>query len=598
MRLFEFFKRIQILWKDPRTSGRGAEGVEEPSEARFRAWVLTIAMLTVPPLLLALYFKTMFPGLTHSDALDFAQLGRNLSAGRGFTTYILRPLALTHGANPTMQPEMMHGPLYPFLLALGFGVLGVKDTSAAVVSGIFYLLTIPVLYLLGVRVFNRAVGLLTALTFTFNALMLEYAASGLHITLYTFLATSLLLTLYYIAAWERDRGDRTDLKLPKGLYLLAGVLTGLLYLTDALFFWLIPVVAITLFRITSQRKVPALLAFGLPLLALILPWMARNTMLTGNPVFGLRGAEIYMNTKGYYPGYMAYRYAPEDLIHSVGLFEAVVQKILMGLGTVIQAFPEVTASWVLAFFLPCLLFRFTDAATNTLRRVMMYVLLALLAGSLVFGIQMPLFVAVIPAMLMFAVAYLLHLTQQARLRTGGTVLVTLLLTGAVVFPLVSDMTIIDKTASLKEAGAARALGKAMTRNEVALSDQPWILAWYGDRPSLWIPANDKKIAEARKQFAQTRWMFLTDHVRGYSENWMSVYDVFRRWNSIYEAITDKKAVQSISIVKKDLPLLDSLNGFTSVAPEKDTTPSVIIAAVPLPNQTIGLRPDQNGPKAH
>ena len=34
----------------------------------------------------------MFPGLINGDALDFAQLGRNMSAGRGFVTFILRPL--------------------------------------------------------------------------------------------------------------------------------------------------------------------------------------------------------------------------------------------------------------------------------------------------------------------------------------------------------------------------------------------------------------------------------------------------------------------------------------------------------------------------
>ena len=111
-----------------------------------------------------------------------------------------------------------------------------------------------------------------------------------------------------------------------------------------------------------------------------------------------------------------------------------VQKILLGGEQIIQAFPQVTASWVLAFFLPCLLFRFTDMATNALRRVMMLCLLGLFVGSLLFRVQMPLFVAIIPTMLVFSVAYLLHLTQQAKLPRSSLVLVTTLMAVAIWVP--------------------------------------------------------------------------------------------------------------------------------------------------------------------
>src|SRR5262245_11166229 len=102
-------------------------------------------------LLLFLYYHAQFPGLKNPDALDFAQLGRNLSAGRGFVTSILRPLALTHGGNALAQPDVTHGPLYPFLLALAFGAFGARDGVVAFISGLFYLLTIPVIYRLGAR---------------------------------------------------------------------------------------------------------------------------------------------------------------------------------------------------------------------------------------------------------------------------------------------------------------------------------------------------------------------------------------------------------------------------------------------------------------
>ena len=71
----------------------------EPSEARIRHWVLLASMIAGPLVLLFFYYRLMFGGLIHSEAMDFAQIGRNLASGRGFVTYVLRPLALTHGSD-------------------------------------------------------------------------------------------------------------------------------------------------------------------------------------------------------------------------------------------------------------------------------------------------------------------------------------------------------------------------------------------------------------------------------------------------------------------------------------------------------------------
>lgn len=579
------FNRLKLLWQD---AGAGkAAGLEEPSEARFRAWVLAIAAIVGPPLLFILYYKTMFPGLTNSDALDFAQLGRNLSSGHGFTTLILRPLALTHGTNPLHQPDVTHGPLYPLILAVAFAALGAKDSVAAWVSGLFYLLTIPVLYRLGMRMFGRGAALAATLIFTFNALLLEYAASGLDITLYIFLTTCLLLTVHTLAVRSREDGG----KLPAGPLVMAGALTGLLYLTDPIFVWIMPVLAIAVFTLFPLKRVGAVLRFAVPLLVLTLPWMARNAMLTGNPVFGLRGMELWMNTKDHYPGLMGYRLAPHDMAPGVGLFKAVVQKVLLGAGQVIQAFPQVTASWVLAFLLPSLLFRFTDPATNTLRRVMMYCFFGLFVGMLAFEIQMPLFVSLIPTMLVFAVAYLLYLLQQAQLRRGATMAAAALIAVAVVFPLVSDMTLIDHPQRLKEIDTALALGKAAQRDDVVLSDQPWLVAWHADRPSLWIPAQDQTTKDLRQQFATTRWLFMTAQTQRLSPEWQQVYGIFRRWNEVYAQAREAKQQmpQALRIQGKGLALAEALDGFVSVEPVEKQSPTALIATLPTTDRKIGMR---------
>jgi len=578
--------KFKSLWE---STGTGADGVAvEASEARFRTIILTIAMVIGPPLILFLYYRAMFPGLVNTTAIDFAQLGRNLSQGRGFVTYILKPLALTHGDNALRQPEMIHGPLYPLILALAFGALGAKDAVVAGVSGIFYLLTIPVLYRLGVRVFNRAVALITVLIYTFNALMLEYAISGLHITLFVFLTTSLLLAVYNIAAHNRNHTDRQQFRVPRAQLVLAGLLTGALYLTDYDFFWFVPVMIFAILWLNTAKRVSAFFWFITPLVVLIAPWMARNALVAGNPIFGLRGYEIWMNT-ALYPEMSAYRMAPAELIPSVQLFKAVVKKVLLGTGQAIRAFPQVTASWVLAFFLPSLLFRFTDVATNAVRRVMMYCFVALLAGTLVFQISMPMFVSVIPGMLMFAVAYLIYLVQQARLSRGSLVWLGMLMTGAVVYPLISDTLLIGKASPLRDVPAVKAIvARSSDRTDVCISDEPSIVAWYADRPSILIPRDYERVKEARRRFG-ARWLVLTERSIHLSQEWRDLYTNMLGWNMAnVRARNGKDPVPGpYRVPSGKHPLNEGLNGFMAIEPLKDTSPFTVVAVAPATKSSMG-----------
>jgi 4-amino-4-deoxy-L-arabinose transferase-like glycosyltransferase len=557
-----------------------AEGTKDlaPSEGLFLKWLIAGALILIPIVLLALYYRAMFSGLVNNAALDLAQVGRNLSDGRGFTTYFLRPLALTHGGNALRQPDVTHGPLYPVVLALGFGALGAKDTVAAGISGLFYVLTTPVLYWLGQRVFQRNVGLIAALVFAANPMMLEYATSGLPITFFVFLTTCLLAVMYHVAT----KAAQADSAVPKGPVVLIGLLTGALYLTDPVFIWFVPVVLIAVLLLNSPaHRVRVALLFGLPMAVLMLPWMVRNALLTGNPVFGLRGMEVWMNTPGFYPGMSAYRNTPSDLVPSAGLLQAVMRKVVLGSGEVVQAFPQISASWMLAFLLPSLLFRFKNPATNSLRRVMMYCFAGLLVGMLPLGIELPVFASLIPAMLVFAVAYLLHLVEQAQLPRASQFLLAALLGAALLLPVVRVITMTDKPGAIPEVMTAKALKQTIPPDQMVLSDQPWLVAWYADRPALWIPAVDSKITGIRSQFKAMHWLFLTPQVSDFSPKWKSVYAALGRWNVAYLGAQEagKRTPDPVMITGTGDPLLEGLNGFTVVPPTPDRSPSTILAVL-------------------
>ncbi|HEY3282876.1 MAG TPA: glycosyltransferase family 39 protein [Armatimonadota bacterium] len=560
-----------------------SEGViAEPSEARVRALLLGLLMVAGPPLLLILYARTMFPGLTNSDALDFAQLGRNLASGHGFVTNILRPLAITSSANVQHLPDVTHGPLYPLMLALAFGALGAKDAVAAGVSSLFYLLTIPVVYRLGLRAFGRTVGIVAALIFTVNALMLEYALSGLHATLYIFLTTCLFLALYDLGShWLRVGAEAPA---PRGKLLKVGALSALLYLTEPVFFWALPVVAAAVVYLSPRRKGLALLWFGVALVVLAAPWMLRNAALTGNPIFGVKGKELWMYTS-VYPLNQGYRMSPQDLVPSLALFKSVIRKVLQGVGEVLMAFPQTSTVWVLAFFLPSLFFRFRDPVANGLRRTIVGFFAALALGGTLFTIKMPLFVSLIPAILVFSVAYLLYLVGQAQLNRGAVTATALLVAFAVVYPLAQDTMLTDKTPPIREAEAAKALGRRAAASDVVLSDQPWIVAWYANRPALWLPVREDRLEQLRGKLPETRWVFLTQMAQSYSPNWAAVFGQLVGMNQ--RAVMARNSGQPIGGWRFDAasqarptPLARALNGLTWVPPDDPSQLPAGVASLP------------------
>ncbi len=522
--------RSQVL---PQTRPVAGDGVTaEPGDLRARRWFLDVALLAGAAVLAFLYYRMLFPGLVNPDALGFAQLARNLSEGRGFTTYTLMPLALSHGANPAAQPDLTHGPLYPLLLALAFGSpLGAKESTAAILSGLFYVLTVPLVYLLGTRLFSRQVGYLAALVFAVNSLALEYSISGLPITLYVFLTTALLLVVQRLAAAGGASGG-----FPRGQFALLGALAALLYLTDPIFIFAVPVVLVTAAWLGGARRLPAAAICAGVFLLLAGPWMLRFGRLTGNPFLGLRGAELFMFT-GAYPGDMGYRLLPGELTAGGKVALSVLRKYLQGVNEVIQGLPQISAVWVLAFFLPGLFFRFTDRAANQTRTVMIALLLSVVAGSLLFRVEMWLVVAVMPGLLVFALACLAFLIEQAQLSRGATFAAFAILGLAVTYPVLGDLFLEPKTPPVAEAGSAATLADRVGRDEAILTDRPDVAAWYAQRPAVAIPAEEASIARLRgtdgARLKGVHWLFLTPEAANLSPAWGQIYSAFTAWNYGY-----------------------------------------------------------------
>ncbi len=61
-------------------------------------------------------------------------------------------------------------------------------------------------------------------------------------------------------------------------------------------------------------------------------------------------------------------------------------------------------------------------------------------------------------------------------------------------------------------------------DDVILSDAPWIVSWYGDRTSIWLPNSPRDVAYLRTH-ADIEWLFLTEE-----------YPLPRAWRLLFEGI--------------------------------------------------------------
>jgi 4-amino-4-deoxy-L-arabinose transferase-like glycosyltransferase len=515
---------------------------------------ITTLWVLLGPMVLWLTVKTQYTGLVHSDAMDYAQLARNVIEGSGFTTDVLRPLSLalhpgSGGEQPIdAHPDLTHPPLYAFVLALLFGALGARDDTVVLASCLFYLLTIPALYWLGIRWFNRTVATVGVLLFVLWRQTAGHAISGLPVTLMTLLMTLLLVALHRAA--EPDAGRR----VPDGRRLFgAGLVLGLCYLTEyAAVLFLIPI-GIWLVMTNDQRPTTnadpgdarwgrrvslshALVVGRWSLVASFLagflilagPWMFRNARLGVNPVVGLRSYELRMGTNAH-PGYSLYRAADRSAVAplDMGMAAQIAKKGVLGAGVLYDQLPQLPGVWLTPFLVLSAFYRFRRPGVDALRWCGLG-MLATFAVVSVFTratIEVESYVPFVPLFLVLGVAALVRLMADQKLKPAASRAVLTALVLVTVFPLATSLKFsVPVRSGIDTAGLGRL---PSVPGGVIASDVPWAVAWYGNRAALWLPQTEKDLERLAPRFGG---LYLTGLLLSYPET-----EEVERWKAFYSA---------------------------------------------------------------
>lgn len=501
--------------------------LEEGKGARVvRIFVTLLALI----LLGALYDFREFQNLSTPEAMDAAQVARNLSRGEGFVTQFVRPLSIhlieEHGA-PSQpldaarlkgpHPDLANAPLYPLFLAGMMKVLPFEfeiptdrrvrvcqpDVLITLVNQLLFIGVVLLVFQLAKRLFDTAVAWTSALLLAGTELLWRLSASGLPTILLMlwFLALAWTLASMDSAAREGNRGPRWLL----GMAFLAGAIVGLAALTRYSFGWLLLPVGLYFALFFPGRRLQLCLVATAAFLLLLGPWIWRNLELSGTP-FGIAGFAPLRDTL-LYPGYTLDRSLQPGL-DSIPFYE-LARKIVTGLPELItRQLPQLGGNWIAAFFLVGLMVGFRSPTLNRLRIFLLLVILALIPVQAILRTEPPagfpetftdnLLVVTAPLVFLFGAALFHLLLEQLSWAHGPWKLLTV---GGVICALCSPLGL----ALLPPRPTpfahppylpplVRLFSEYMPSEDLLMSDVPWAVAWYGDRKCIWttLRANDQQ----------------------------------------------------------------------------------------------------------
>ncbi|MCL4177668.1 MAG: hypothetical protein KJ072_07950 [Verrucomicrobia bacterium] len=494
-----------------------------------------LAVVVFGFLALALLYNLFeYRNLANPEAMDAAQVARNVSRGEGFTTRFVRPLSLhlveahqqsrgrrtnDFGMLNQGHPDLANPPLYPLLLAGAMKVLPFEyeiprgrqyrhyqpDLLIALINQALFLGLAFLTYRLAARLFDPTVAWGSVIALVGSELLWRFSISGLSTML--LLNIVVLLTICLAAIERRARENvepRSRLIL---LGLAAGLLVGLGALTRYSFGWLILPVGLFLATCVPRGRLVLPLAAVLAFLVLLTPWLARNHALSGT-LFGTAG---YACMEDIYPLKSdEIERALETPATETDLANATLRKLIVNATPILQV--EVVTlggSWLAAFFLVSLLVPFVDPGRNRLRWFVVSALLLWVVvqalGKTRLSTEDPvhgenLIVLLAPLVFIFGIALFTTLLDQLpltffRAREAVTAGFLLLLCLPLILSLLPPRRITHAFPPYHPLYLQTMCGW-MEPDELMMGDLPWAIAWYGDRQAIWLT---QRLADPRHQ---------------------------------------------------------------------------------------------------
>lgn len=490
-----------------------------------------------------------FRNMSNPEAMDAAQLARNIAEGKGYHTEVIRPFSMyllkhaydeKNGPAPlgdmtdrmhirSPHPDLANPPVYPFVLASLMKIfkglryqpagtatldIGSKHINAWNHGGSFWIYPpdfwislfnqciflgmVVMVFFLARRLFDSITAWTSAGLFFGTDLFWQFSMSGL--------STMLLMLIFLSLAWNIMKIEQEGRKpAPNAvrINLMAmgiGALIGIGCLTRYSFAWLIiPTLVFTVLFLGRSRVMVCLITV-VTFCVVISPWVARNYHLS-RTFFGTAGYSVYENTT-YFPENRLGRSLNPDLtrVH----YDQVFFKTLANVRGMIQdEMVRLGGSWISAFFLAGLLIHFRNPSITRLRYFVLLCIPILMtvqaAGRTQLTDDRPiinsenLMVLVGPLIIIYGVSFFYILLDQIKLPLVQLkYLVIALFCFFICLPSVLSLVSPRVTAYAFPPYYPPVIQKTadwMRPDELMMSDIPWAVAWYGNHECLWLTLN-------------------------------------------------------------------------------------------------------------
>ncbi len=521
-------------------------------------WLKYVLLLAVAGSMLLVYDLREYRNFAAPEAMDAAQVARNLAEGRGFTTEFIRPFSLflvqrhnratldgtTNAADfaeiNRPHPDLANAPLYPVLLAgamklahpqwklethksfwsEGGNFRRYKPEFAIAISNQILLFVIVVLtFLIARKLFDRPAAWLAAVLTFRSELLWKFSVSGLPTLLLLVFLLGLVICLLKIEEW--GRAELPDARRLFILAIVAGLIAGLGMLTRYSFGWLIVPVAVFLVLFGGARRTGLAVAASLIFIAVVSPWLARNFAVSGT-FFGTAGYAAIESTD-VFPGTQLLQSLNPDLAAS--LTQSITKKLASNCSQLLQGdVPRLGGSWIGILFFAGLLLGLRNVAARRLRYFTLMCLGVLVVvqslGMTQLSVITPdvnsenLLVLLTPLAVIFGVAFFLTLLDQMQLpiiemRRAAIYLFVLL--AYLPFALSLKMSNVSPLVYPPyHPPEIQKIGSWINKDELMMSDIPWAVAWYGDRQCSGLTLNTQYEFSALNDFMKpVRGLYLT-----------------------------------------------------------------------------------------
>ena len=476
------------------------------------------------------YLILTFKGLTSARGMEQAQIGREIARGNNATTKVIRPAAIWQAQkNENAEPELdafydtYHSPLNPFLYGAVLKAVGGDDFAKfqmvedartiyrldrviAAVAVILFLIAIGVNYLLISRIFDVKIAGVAAILMILSDLMWKFTQTGLPQMLMLMLFSCALFFIY------RALESSVENRVAMGSIVTAAIFLALLALAHWLTIWLTLGFVIYAAFFFRPKGLAGLSVLGI-LLILSLYFVAKNIEWTGNPggtafltlYGGLTESEAsVMRTSD--PSEETYRVLHNLnslIINTTSNMLQQANLLYNNLGAIIAA----------PLFFLALVHPFKRESIAKFRWIVLLMWVMGVLGMALFGLSESstdanqLHILFAPIMSAYGLAFLSILWSRIELPTGSAIMryghfVIVIIVSA--GPLI--LTIPKAIQSSLRTGLnqrpvwppywppllSRTLHDVTTDEQIIFSDQPWAVAWYADRTSIWLP---RKVSE-------------------------------------------------------------------------------------------------------